>query len=248
MAKKDKFDNKLVMGILIGAAVVLLADKAINLKGDNKTSTDTKSATVTTQPQPTKPATGTININSAPILGDKSKVKVAVVEFSDFECPYCKNFAVQTFNQIVKDYVDTGKIIVSYFNFPLPFHDPMATKEATAAKCVKEQSGDKGFYEMAKLLYENSGGNGTGMTDDKMNDLAKQTGADVEKFKTCVGSNKFADEIKNEMNAASKIGVEGTPAFLVGKLDSSGQVTGDLFAGALPYASFKTAIDKQLAK
>lgn len=103
-----------------------------------------------------------IDLGDDPVLGDV-KAKVAIVEFSDFECPYCQSFHTSTYPQIVSEYVDSGDVLYVYKDFPLSFHDPVATDEAVAAECVQELAGDEAFYSYASLIYENTKSNGEGL-------------------------------------------------------------------------------------
>ena len=104
-----------------------------------------------------------VGIDDDPILGDKDKAKVAIVEFSDFECPFCQKFHKETFNQLIEDYVDSGKAIYVYRDFPLSFHEPKASEAASAANCVQEVAGDEKYFEFSKLYYERTQSNGKGL-------------------------------------------------------------------------------------
>lgn len=104
-----------------------------------------------------------IGIDDDPILGDKDKAKVAIVEFSDFECPFCQRFHNDTFNELVENYVDNGKAIYVYRDFPLSFHEPKASEAASAANCVQKVAGDEKYFEFSKLYYERTKSNGDGL-------------------------------------------------------------------------------------
>lgn len=105
----------------------------------------------------------TVSIDDDPIQGDKKKAKVALVEFSDYECPFCQKFHKETLDEITQKYVDTGKIIHVYRDFPLSFHEPKASEAAVAANCVKEVAGDDKYFEFGKLYYEHTKSNGEGL-------------------------------------------------------------------------------------
>ncbi len=108
-------------------------------------------------------STAKVSIDDDPYLGDKDKVKVALVEFSDFECPFCQKFHNDTFEQIISDYVDSGKIIYVYRDFPLSFHEPKASEAANAANCVQKVAGNEKYFEFSKLYYERTQSNGKGL-------------------------------------------------------------------------------------
>lgn len=105
----------------------------------------------------------TIGIDDDPLLGDKNKAKVAIVEFSDFECPFCQRFHNETFDDIIKEFVDTGKAIYVYRDYPLSFHEPKASEAASAANCIQKVAGDEKYFEFAKLYYERTKSNGEGL-------------------------------------------------------------------------------------
>lgn len=188
------------------------------------------------------------SIDDDPMMGDKSNAKVAFVEFSDYECPFCKMYFDQTYEQIKKEYVDTGKILYVYRDFPLSFHEPMATYEARAASCVRDQAGDQRYFQFHDLVFKNTKSNGNGLTKDQTDTFAAQTGIDTGKYKDCINSDKFKDEIQKDQSDGSKIGVNGTPGFVIGKLGSDGIVDGVVFTGAQPFAAFKSVIDQQLSR
>lgn len=107
--------------------------------------------------------TAKVDIDDDPIKGNKDTAKVAVVEFSDYECPFCQRFHNDTYDQIISKYVDSGDVIYVYRDFPLSFHEPKASEAASAANCVREVAGDDKYYEFAKLYYEQTISNGEGL-------------------------------------------------------------------------------------
>jgi len=104
-----------------------------------------------------------VSIDDDPVKGNKDKAKVAIVEFSDFECPYCQRFHKETIDQIISNYVDNDKIIYVYRDFPLSFHEPKASEAAVAANCVRKVAGDDKFFEFSKLYYASTKANGEGL-------------------------------------------------------------------------------------
>lgn len=104
-----------------------------------------------------------VSIDDDPIKGNRDKAKVALVEFSDFECPFCQRFHQETIDQIMSDYVDNEKIIYVYRDFPLSFHEPKASEAAVAANCVRKVAGDDKFFEFSKLYYASTKSNGEGL-------------------------------------------------------------------------------------
>lgn len=185
-------------------------------------------------------------IDDDAILGNKETAKVAIVEFSDYECPFCQRFWDQTLGQLKKNYVDTGKAIFVYRDLPLAFHDPAATREANAAECAGELGGDKIFYQFHDGIYEQTPGNGQGISETELIEIGSGLGLDKAKLTKCIEGNEFADEIKKDVQDATEAGISGTPGFVVGTLSQDGGVGGVLIKGAQPYSAFEQAINKLL--
>ncbi len=104
----------------------------------------------------------TVSIDDDPRIGN-DKAKVALVEFSDYECPFCQRYHNETFDQIIDNYVDSDKILYVYRDFPLSFHEPKASEAAAAANCVREVAGDEKYFEFSKLYYASTQSNGQGL-------------------------------------------------------------------------------------
>ena len=184
--------------------------------------------------QPSVP-TGVANVNAEdyvdddPVLGNEN-APVTIVEFSDFQCPYCKKFRDQTFDQLKEEYIDTGKVKLVYRDFPLSSIHPMAQKAAEAAECADEQGK---FWEYHDKIYENQ----QLLNVDSLKQWASELGLDTTKFNSCLDSGKYTNEVKNDLNDATSSGGQGTPYFLVGNTQLS---------GAYPFDAFQQAIEAQL--
>ncbi len=186
------------------------------------------------------------SIDDDAVLGDKNTAQVAVVEFSDYECSFCNRFRTQTFGQIKKDYVDNGKAIFVYRDLPLPFHNPAAEREAIAAECAREQGRDDVYYQYHDSIFETSPGNGKGISVKGLVKLAGEIGLNKDQFESCLEEEKYKDEVSKDAADAAKVGINGTPGFVVGKLDESGNVEGMIVSGAQPYSAFQRAIEEYL--
>ncbi len=224
----------LISGLIVGAILVLVGYRVNDMIKLYKSQNPVQKQATTT-------------IGKAPILGDKNKAKVAIIEFGDFECPYCQKFHTEVFDQITKKYVDAGKIIIVFKNFPLEFHKPAAQTEANAALCVNELGGGEKFFEMVKQIYINSSLNGKGASNDKIIELAVGLGLDRTQFSDCLSSNKFDEQISKDIAEGKSAGVTGTPSFVIGVI-KDGNVNGDLVVGASTFETFQKIIDKQLRK
>lgn len=240
------------ISILLGCfmiSVALLINGGILKIGKTSPSQAIVAPTAPTAAAPTAPApqptSAKVSIVDAPVLGDKN-AKVTVLEFSDYECPFCKRHFDQTYPLIKKDYIDTGKVKLVFRNYPLPFHEPMASVEANGALCAREQGGDIVYYKIHDEMFKKTTSNGTGLSKDKLWAIAQDLGLNVENFKACVEAEKFKQTIAKDSADGAAAGVSGTPSFLVGKSDASGTFEGKILVGAQPYSAFQSAIDEAL--
>lgn len=187
-------------------------------------------------------AAAEIDIDDDAVLGDKGKAKVAIVEFSDYECPFCQRHWEQTHGQIYENYIKTGEAIFVYRDMPLSFH-PQAKPAAIAANCARDQGGDEAYYKYHDLLFEK----GVSRGESGYDEYAQDIGLDMGEFNDCQDSGKFEDEIQNDVTEGNSQSCTGTPCFIIGELDEDGNVVnGKRIAGAYPYASFQQVIDELL--
>lgn len=170
-------------------------------------------------------------------LADDDSVKgdinapVTIVEWSDFECPFCARFYQQTLSQIEEQYIKTGKVKLVFRDFPLSFH-PNAQKASEAAECANAQGK---FWEMHDMLFEKGVQGGVAT----FKQYAKNLGIDTNKFDNCLDSGQKASEISKDMQDGSAAGIRGTPGFII---------NGQLVSGAQPFENFKAVIDAALSK
>jgi protein-disulfide isomerase len=158
-----------------------------------------------------------------------ANAKVTLIEYSDFECPYCARHK-ETIDQVLKDYGD--KVRVVFRQFPLTSIHPDAEKAAEASECAAEQGK---FWEMyEKIFAANDAGT---MSVDKWKEEAKNLKLDTSKFNDCLDSGKYASKVGQEAAGGEAAGVQGTPATFV---------NGELVSGAIPYDQLKQKIDSKL--
>ena len=241
-------DALLIAGaVVLGSLIVAGAVFTLSPKAAVAPTKDTGSAAQvpagSDNPADTK---ATTSISNSAVLGDKTKVKVAIVEFSDYECPFCKSFHQTTFDQLKKEFVDTGKAIIVFRNFPLSFHEPNATLEAATAECVRKEKGDVAYFAFGKALYQNTQANGKGLVAGKLDELIRNAGANPKTVNVCAASDAVKQEIVKDTADGGKAGVQGTPSFVIGTLDGNGTVTGERVVGAVPFDTFKTTVEKYL--
>ena len=191
------------------------------------------------QKRPARPTTASVAIANKPVMGSAT-APVTVVEFADYQCPYCLRFTKTTFPYLKRDYIDTGKVRWVALNLPLPFHKD-ARKAAQAAHCAGEQ--DK-FWEMREELFRNP----QKLAAEHLPEHAASAGvADVEAFNACLASDRHLDEIDQDAKDASEVRLTGTPSFIIGKT-ASDKITGDVVIGAQPLNVFTAAINKALGE
>tara|TARA_Y100000310_G_scaffold332141_1_gene407152 strand:+ start:1120 stop:2127 length:1008 start_codon:yes stop_codon:yes gene_type:complete len=187
----------------------------------------------TPTPTPTQPTTIVdVSEDDDAVKGD-SNAKVTIIEFSDYECPFCGRHFTQTLPQIISEYVDTGKVRIVYRDFPLGFHQN-AQKAAEATECVGEE-GDNKYWEYHDILFNNQ----NALDVASLKKYAGEVGVDIEKFNNCLDSGQMTSEVQKDMADGQAAGVSGTPGFLI---------NGRLVSGAQPFSAFKQIIDEELAK
>jgi protein-disulfide isomerase len=192
---------------------------------------------VSARPAPLLPAT--LSVRGDLFKGD-APARVAIIEYSDFECPFCGGYERETSPQIFDNYIKTGKVKLFYRDLPLPMH-PHAMSAARAARCA----GDQGkYWEMHDSLFAKQ----NALSDPTLVDRAKTLGLDTNKFSECFSSDRYADDIQKSIAEAQKLGIGGTPTFFIGTIDSNGHVVNisKRIIGARPYADFQAALDEVL--
>ncbi|MBU0531060.1 MAG: thioredoxin domain-containing protein [Candidatus Uhrbacteria bacterium] len=162
------------------------------------------------------------------VRGDLETAKVVLVEYSDFQCPYCSRHT-PTMDQIFEEY--DGEVAWVFRHFPLSFH-PNALPAAVASECAAEQGK---FWEFHDELFANQDDLG----DNLYEQIAQDIGMNVNDFNDCLDDNNYETEIKAEMAAGAAAGVSGTPGTFV---------NGELVKGAVPYDSFKSIVEQALAE
>jgi len=172
-----------------------------------------------------------LNNGHLPVKGDED-APVTMIEFSDFECPFCGRFYNDTLPKIEEEYINTGKVKIYYRHLPLTFH-PQARPAALASECANEQDS---FWEYHDILFDNQTQFSTATTDTFVG-WAKDLGLDTSQFKSCLESEKYADNVDGDSTEASTVGASGTPTFYI---------NGNQLVGAQPFASFKAIIDEEL--
>ena len=197
-------------------------------------------ANAATRPGPQPPAPPSALATKGESARGDSGATVAIVEYADFECPFCGQYEHEIYPQIAKDHIQTGKVKYFYRDLPLTMH-PHALIAARAAHCAGEQGK---YWEMHDSLFAKQ----NTIREADMPGRVQELGLDVAKFSECLSSDRYTDQIKQSTMEAQKMGIGGTPTFFIGKIDSSREVTNlKTIIGTRPYDVFKSAIEDSLA-
>lgn len=200
---------------------------------------DRPAANGATVPRPGNPLS--VNVFHEPFKGDAG-ARVAILEYSDFDCPYCARYSTQVFPRIDADYIQTGKVKYFFRDLPLPVH-PSAQFKARIARCAGEQGK---FWEAHDRLF----------ADQRPIDVAalvaltRDLGLDATAFNASLEGGKYAENIRLSVASAERMQIKGAPAFLFGILNAEGQVLSvtKVVLGAESYESFKETLDALLAQ
>ena len=184
-----------------------------------------------------------ITVADAPFLGD-ADAPVTLVEFTDYQCPFCKRHTAGVMKQLVKDYVETGKVKYVLREFPIASLHPKSAKGSEAALCA----GDQGkYWEMHDLLFANA----RLMAPEDLKQHGATLGLDQAAFDACLDEAKYAAQIQASLQEGIKAGVRGTPSFFIGKTDPAnpGKIKATKFVrGAQPFEVFQKNIDEVAAQ
>jgi len=171
------------------------------------------------------------------ILG-RDDAPLTLLEFSDYQCPFCRRFHLETFPELKKTYVDTGKVRFVSRDLPLEFH-ANALLAAQAARCA----GDQGkYWELRHALIANS----ADVSANALSRYAQDAGLDALAFQQCLKSDRHRDAIQKDMADAQTLQISGTPTFILGRTAAT-TMEGLRLVGAQPYSAFEAEIRQLLA-
>lgn len=198
-------------------------------------------ATAENQPQQA-PNPTQLSPDNDPVIGNLN-APVQVYEFSDFQCPFCRRFFTDSLSQLEKEYVDTGKVLFVYKDFPLTQIHPGALPAAVYSECANKQDKWREFHDMVFNEQNKQGGGTVQFGQAELDQWAKTAGLDATELAKCVQDPSVVAEVQNDQNTGVSLGVSGTPSFFIGSQDK-GFVN---VVGAQPYAVLKQAIDQKLS-
>jgi protein-disulfide isomerase len=193
--------------------------------------------------QATKPQAIFVSIDDDPVLGNPN-APLTIVEFSDFQCPFCAKFHAQTLPLINENYIKTGKVKFVYRDFPITGIHPNALPAALASECADDQGK---FWQFHDKIFQNQE-EWKSLDLNQMVTLLKQYASELklneDEFGACLDSGKYVDEVNSDYQDGQKYGIEGTPGFFIGN-DKIGYTK---VSGAKPYPFFQSVLDEVLAK
>jgi len=182
-----------------------------------------------------------ISLDDDPMKGNPD-AEITIVEFSDFQCPFCWRFYTQTLPLIEQNYISTGKVNFVYRDFPIQSIHPYAVPAAVVAECADDQGK---FWEMHDMIFKNQKNwqdLQLAQTASLFKEYAIEIGLNMDEFDSCITSGKQLEEIQNDLNDGRAYGVNGTPGFFVG----NEKIGFTKLIGAQPFSSFQEIIDGQL--
>lgn len=182
-----------------------------------------------------------ISLGDDPIKGDPN-APISIVEFSDFQCPFCARFHSNTLPQIEQNYLSTGKVNFVYRDFPIESIHPNALSAALASECADDQ---EKFWEYHDKLFQNQKSwQGLEIQNSitTFKEYAQELGLNMEEFNSCLDSGKYSQEISNDLQDGRNYGVTGTPGFFVG----NEKIGFTKIIGAQPFSVFQNVLDNQL--
>jgi len=180
----------------------------------------------------------TMSVGDGPALGS-ADAPITIVEFSDYQCPFCKKHAVNTLGTLKTNYIDTGKVRYMFRDFPLDSIHPYARKASEAAHCAGDQAK---FWNMHDVMFQNQGA----LMLDNLKGFARDMKLNVEIFNACLDEGKYAKRVETDVAAGSAVGITGTPGFFIGRTKPDGTMVATFLKGAQPAAAFSQVIDRLL--
>ncbi|MDH5568637.1 MAG: DsbA family protein [Nitrosopumilus sp.] len=250
VVKKSTF-NVLIISliVIVGIAAFFAGSYVSNLNSNQISDQDLDDAIAKLELKilqnqlPTKQPTPQVKISADndPVIGNPD-APITIIEFSDFQCPFCARFHIQTLPLILEQYIEQGKVKLVFRDFPIQSIHPNALPASIAAECANEQGK---FKEMHDMLFDNQNQWNKQETSDALSlfsSYAIKIQLDQETFDSCLTSGKYIEEIRKDLDDGRNYGVSGTPGFFVGN-ERIGFVE---LKGAQPFDSFKKIIDAQL--
>ena len=250
MVSKSKFNKLIIITIItIGVAAFFAGSYSSNLNSDQISEKDLDDAIAKIELKilqnqlPTKQQSPPLKISedNDPIIGNMD-AEITIIEFSDFQCPFCARFHVQTLPTIMDEYINKGTVKLVFRDFPIQSIHPNAVPASIAAECANEQGEFEQMYHMLFEKQKEWSNLETSYAITAFNQYASELQLNEEKFDSCIKNVKYIEEVQKDLNEGRTYGVTGTPGFFIGN-EKIGFVE---LKGAQPFESFKKVIDSQL--
>ena len=182
-----------------------------------------------------------ISSENNPVIGNPD-APITIIEFSDFQCPFCAKFHMQTLPTIMDEYINKGTVKLVFRDFPIQSIHPNAVPASIAAECANEQGEFEQMYHMLFEKQKEWSNLETSYAITAFNQYASELQLNEEKFDSCIKNVKYIEEVQKDLNEGRTYGVTGTPGFFIGN-EKIGFVE---LKGAQPFESFKKVINSQL--
>ena len=221
----------LTLGLGVGSGGTLA------LQQWTSTSTPVAEARAEQQPPPEAALTTELLLDGEPVLGS-SRAPLTIVEFSDFECPYCRLFHEEVLPSLQREYIDTGLVRFIHKDLPLPFHKK-ARPAAAAARCAGEQNR---YWDLYSALFHQQ----TCLECKGVVGITESIDLNTSALRACMKRKATETLITTNVSEAELHNIRATPTFVIGPSRSDGKHHGDVIEGAMPWPQFKALIDQQL--
>jgi protein-disulfide isomerase len=181
-------------------------------------------------------ASVTVDLENLPYLGDLDNAGYAIVEFTDFQCPFCQRHSNETFPLIMGNYVEENEVL--YVFNDMPIYPPASTKLSLAGLCILEDAGMSVHMNYRKLAYDISFSG-----DESIFNAIGVLNIDQEAVRNCYDEEKYVDQLDTHIALGRNTGITGVPGFVVGELKDNGKVEGYLVPGAYPFSQFEEVLE-----
>lgn len=222
-----RYSTFILIAVVLIGGVFLFTGNGVSNTGTN---------TVVQQPT-AQPGKVSASVDDDAFIGSED-APVTIIEFSDYQCPFCRKFWIETLPSIKSEYIDTGKVKFVYRDFPLDSIHPFATPAAEAAECVRDEAGGSNevYFEYHDKIFAGQ----ASLSESNLKQWAQELGYNID---SCLNSGKFRSEVQKDLADAQSAGGRGTPYFVI--MGSDGQ--GTPLSGAHPFNTFQQIIEAELA-
>jgi protein-disulfide isomerase len=227
------------IGVAISLAAIFGAYFALNNLNQEKLLVFEEAQEIEQSPESQKLKKEVFTANASPYLGDEN-APITMVEFGDYQCFFCNRYFHETEHEVLKNYVETGKVKILFKDFTII--GPDSINAAHATHCANEEGK---FWEYHNILYNNWTGENNGWaSSENLFKFAKEIGLDTDNFSECMLEARYQDMIIASNNDAKALGIDGTPGFFI--IGPDNEIT--RIGGAQPYDVFKRIFDSELNK